>query len=201
LQAAAIALKVNISDTAAMLAPYWRKVDTAAIIATQYYVTTHSAGSYTLPTASTTVLGGVKIDNSTITLNGSSQLVVTTDNTKLNKTDTTAMLAPYLRSNIAAATYVNLGGSYTNPSWLVSIPWSKITSTPTTIGGYGITDGVTLTGVQTLTNKTIDAGQLTGSIAAGRYAAGTIPVFSYKCNRWCQWKGFKLRWYLGIFGR
>jgi hypothetical protein len=35
--------------------------------------------------------------------------------------------------------------------------WSNITGTPTTISGYGITDGVTLTGSQALTNKTIDA--------------------------------------------
>lgn len=30
--------------------------------------------------------------------------------------------------------------SYTNPSWLASLSWSKITSTPTTISGYGITN-------------------------------------------------------------
>ncbi|MES2382478.1 MAG: hypothetical protein V4538_15630 [Bacteroidota bacterium] len=30
--------------------------------------------------------------------------------------------------------------SYTNPSWLSSLAWSKITGTPTTISGYGITD-------------------------------------------------------------
>ena len=35
--------------------------------------------------------------------------------------------------------------------------WANITGTPTTIAGYGITDGVTLTGSQALTNKTIDA--------------------------------------------
>jgi hypothetical protein len=33
--------------------------------------------------------------------------------------------------------------SYINPAWLVSIPWSKITSTPTTLAGYGITDAYT----------------------------------------------------------
>jgi hypothetical protein len=32
-----------------------------------------------------------------------------------------------------------------------------VTGTPTTIAGYGIVDGVTLTGAQTITNKTIDA--------------------------------------------
>lgn len=31
-------------------------------------------------------------------------------------------------------------GSYANPSWITALIWSKITSTPTTIAGYGITD-------------------------------------------------------------
>lgn len=34
-------------------------------------------------------------------------------------------------------------GSYSNPSWITSLAWSKITGTPTTLAGYGITDGVT----------------------------------------------------------
>lgn len=34
-----------------------------------------------------------------------------------------------------------------------SVTWSSITSKPTTIAGFGITDGVTLTGTQSLTNK------------------------------------------------
>lgn len=36
--------------------------------------------------------------------------------------------------------FVLSGGTYSNPSFITSLPWSKITSTPTTIGGYGITD-------------------------------------------------------------
>ena len=36
-------------------------------------------------------------------------------------------------------------GSYANPSWLTSIPFSKLTSTPTTLSGYGITDPIVLT--------------------------------------------------------
>ena len=39
----------------------------------------------------------------------------------------------------------------------VTPAWASVTGTPTTIAGYGITDGVTLTGTQALTNKTIDA--------------------------------------------
>jgi hypothetical protein len=37
----------------------------------------------------------------------------------------------------------------------VSASWASITGKPTTIAGFGITDGVTLTGSQTLTNKTL----------------------------------------------
>lgn len=32
--------------------------------------------------------------------------------------------------------------AWANPSWLTSLPWSKITGTPTTLAGYGITDAV-----------------------------------------------------------
>lgn len=31
-------------------------------------------------------------------------------------------------------------GSYANPSWITSLAWSKISSTPTTLSGYGISD-------------------------------------------------------------
>jgi trimeric autotransporter adhesin len=37
----------------------------------------------------------------------------------------------------------------------VTPAWSSVTGTPTTLAGYGITDGVSLTGTETLTNKTI----------------------------------------------
>lgn len=53
---------------------------------------------------------------------------------------------------------VNSKGVVTSASSTAVTPaWSNVTGTPTTIAGYGITDGVTLTGAQALTNKTIDA--------------------------------------------
>jgi len=53
---------------------------------------------------------------------------------------------------------VNSKGVVTSASTTAVTPaWSNVTSTPTTIAGYGITDGVTLTGAQAITNKTIDA--------------------------------------------
>lgn len=53
---------------------------------------------------------------------------------------------------------VNAKGVVTSASTTAVTPaWSNVTGTPTTIAGYGITDGVTLTGAQALTNKTINA--------------------------------------------
>jgi hypothetical protein len=62
-------------------------------------------------------------------------------------------------------------GSYTNPSWIVSLPWTKITGTPTTLGGYGITDAYT----QTQVNNLLAAKQNTLSLTTtGTSGAATL---------------------------
>jgi lysophospholipase L1-like esterase len=43
-------------------------------------------------------------------------------------------------NNVVQAT-----GTYSNPSWITALGWSKISGTPTTLSGYGITDPVALT--------------------------------------------------------
>jgi hypothetical protein len=48
-------------------------------------------------------------------------------------------------------------GSYSNPTWITSLAWSKLTGTPTTVAGYGITDAWQLGG-NTLTAETIIGG-------------------------------------------
>jgi hypothetical protein len=40
---------------------------------------------------------------------------------------------------------VSLTGSYSNPSWITGLVWSKVSTTPTTLSGYGITDAATST--------------------------------------------------------
>lgn len=40
------------------------------------------------------------------------------------------------------ANYVSTALSYSNPTWLTGLAWSKISGTPTTLAGYGITDAV-----------------------------------------------------------
>lgn len=52
--------------------------------------------------------------------------------------------AGYLTTSVAASTYVSLSGSYTDPIWITSLAWNKISSTPTTLSGYGITDAQAL---------------------------------------------------------
>lgn len=65
-------------------------------------------------------------------------------------------LSNYLTISSAAASYVSLSGSYTNPAWITSLPWSKITATPTTIAGYGISDYNSLWDARLATKSTGD---------------------------------------------
>lgn len=69
-----------------------------------------------------------------------------------------AVAATYGSGALVPVLVVNSKGVITGASSTAVTPaWVNITGTPTTIAGYGIVDGVTLTGVQALTNKTIDA--------------------------------------------
>ncbi len=63
------------------------------------------------------------------------------------------------------ARYVSLAGSYANPTWLSSLAWSKISSTPTTLAGYAISDAVSNT-------LTLTAG--TGLIGGGSLASDRV---------------------------
>ncbi|WP_175404028.1 tail fiber domain-containing protein [Mucilaginibacter sp. PPCGB 2223] len=46
----------------------------------------------------------------------------------------------YWSNALGDARYPVLSGSYADPSWITSLAWSKLSGTPTTIAGYGITD-------------------------------------------------------------
>jgi hypothetical protein len=45
-------------------------------------------------------------------------------------------------NGVTTANIVVTSGSYADPAWITSLAWSKITGTPTTLGGYGITDAL-----------------------------------------------------------
>lgn len=57
---------------------------------------------------------------------------------KLNIVDT---LGKWLGSGTPVALTT---GSYSNPAWVTSLAWGKITGAPTTLSGYGITDAIPL---------------------------------------------------------
>jgi hypothetical protein len=58
----------------------------------------------------------------------------------------TAVDAAAARTAIGAGDVLT-SGSYGNPSWITSLAWSKISTTPTTLSGYGITDAITAAAV------------------------------------------------------
>lgn len=80
-------------------------------------------------------------------------------------------------------------GSYSNPSWITALAWSKITGSPTTLSGYGITDAVTTARTLTIngstqdlsSNRTWNVGTVTSvgaSITAGLISISGSPVTS-----------------------
>ena len=77
---------------------------------------------------------------------------------------------------------VRTDGSYANPSWITSLGWNKITGTPTTLAGYGITDGALNTTTLTINgtaydltaNRTWNVGTVTSIGTSGPITGGTI---------------------------
>lgn len=56
-------------------------------------------------------------------------------------------------------------GTYPNPTWLSSLAWSKLTGTPTTLSGYGITDGVTSSALTVALSSYATTSALTSGLA------------------------------------
>lgn len=67
-------------------------------------------------------------------------------------------------------------GSYSNPSWITALAWSKITSTPTTLSGYGISDGVSTGGSYSNPSwiTSLAGSKITGNISGNAGTATAI---------------------------
>jgi len=117
--------------------------------------------SYVQFSAGQTVVAGNGLQEATagtLSINTAVTVDVSSTQTLTNKTITGTFSGP-LTGNVTgdvtgnvsgnAGTVTNgvyTSGSYSDPSWITSLGWSKISSTPTSISGYGITDGVSTGG-------------------------------------------------------
>jgi predicted heme/steroid binding protein len=74
--------------------------------------------------------------------------------------------------------------TYANPAWITELAWTKITGTPTTLAGYGITDAVddsttlTINGVayDLSANRAWNVGTITSIATTGPLTGGTITT-------------------------
>lgn len=94
----------------------------------------------------------VSIDGSTITETANHLVISETLAVLAGPSSGAAVTSVNGKSGAVTLTASDVGapstsGSYTNPSWIVSLPWSKVTATPTTLSGYGISDGITAAAV------------------------------------------------------
>jgi hypothetical protein len=136
--------------------------------------------AYSLPVATSSVLGGVK---------QGSNVTISEDGTVSVAAPVTTLAAGAITGLATVAT----SGSYAD---LSSVPasftpsahnqaWSTITSTPTTLSGYGITDAVgssdsRLSDARTPTSHTHAASEIaSGTVATARLGSGTADSTTY----------------------
>ena len=69
-------------------------------------------------------------------------------------------------------------GSYSNPSWITSLGWSKITGTPTTLSGYGITNAYTKAEADSLlaAKLYLSGGTMTGKLWLNTVSTSGAPI-------------------------
>ena len=113
---------------------------------------------------------GKLIKNSSATLTDAGTLTTTTGAfTNLSSTNT---ITGSISGNAATVTNgVYTTGSYANPSWIASLGWSKITGTPTTTSGYGITDAITTANIG---SQSVNYANTAGS-ASTATSASSVP--------------------------
>jgi hypothetical protein len=109
------------------------------------------SGNGTVTSVGMTVPTGLSVSGSPITTSGTLAVSLSSGYSIPTTAKQTEWDTAYGWGNHASAGYASTSGSYANPAWITSLAWSKITSTPTSISGYGITDAVN-------TSRTITAG-------------------------------------------
>lgn len=142
-------------------------------------------GTITTGTWSATTIGTSKggTGNTAFTAN---KLIYAESTTKLSSSNITI---DNTNSKITATTFV--GALSGNASSASSVAWSGITSKPTTISGYGITDAKIASGVITLGSSTITPLTASSTLDATKLS-GTIPAACYTDTTYSAEKGITL---------
>lgn len=131
------------------------------------WTTISSAGTYTLPTATTTVLGGVKIDGTTITIDGSGVISATTPTINANNLSGTT-----LKSTVVTSSLTSVGTlTSLNSSGLVRF----------TNAGAGATynstaNAVNVTGTLGVASNIFTNGNIDISAGSAYYIGGTTVI-------------------------
>ena len=132
----------------------WQRVPNSQLVS--------SVNGYTGAVSLTSADTGSSPSTRTLTING----------TAFNLTADRAWTVGNIRSD----------STYGNPSWITSLDWSKITGRPSTLAGYGITDGlystttITINGVgyDLSANRTWSVGTVKSVAVSGPLTGGTI---------------------------
>lgn len=82
---------------------------------------------------------GISVSGSTQSLGSNPAFAISLNATTSNVPEGSNM---YWTNTRGDARYPLLSGSYNNPSWLTGLAYSKLTGTPTTLAGAGITDAI-----------------------------------------------------------
>ncbi|NBP16742.1 hypothetical protein EBU95_20540, partial [bacterium] len=91
-------------------------------------------------------------------------VTLTKSDVGLGNVDNTADATKSVASAATLTTARTIAGVSFDGSANINIPFSGLTSKPTTVSGYGITDAATLTGSETLTNKSLTSPTVTGTV-------------------------------------
>lgn len=143
------------------------------------------SGNGTVTSVAMSVPTGLTVTGSPVTSTGTLAVSYTAGYAIPTTSKQTDWDTAYSWGNHASAGYASTSGSYANPTWITSLAWSKVTSTPTTITGYGITDAVTTARTITAGTGLSGGGDLSANrtinladtaVAAGSYTSANITV-------------------------
>ena len=145
----------------------WVQTQTSVVIGVSniLFVQFSGAGTYQAGNG-LTLSGNIFSINTAVTVDLNTAQVLT------NKT-ITGSFTGNLSGNASTVTNgVYTTGSYSDPTWITGLAWSKILSTPTTLSGYGITDAYTQTQVNTLLSgyQPLLTNPVTGTGTSGQVA-------------------------------